>query len=133
MSQENVELTYQMHDAFNRRDLDAFLARTDPNVEFTPYGRAVEGRGPYRGHAGVREWWRNGFDVFPDLTVEVHAVRGFAARVFVRGRLHGHGAGSDAAFERALWEAVEWRDAKCTWWYAFASEAEALEAAGLSE
>jgi hypothetical protein len=26
MSQENVELLYKAHDAFSRRDLDAFLA-----------------------------------------------------------------------------------------------------------
>jgi hypothetical protein len=29
--------------------------------------------------------------------------------------------------------AVEWRDKKVVWWGAFATEAEALEAVGLSE
>ena len=33
MSQENVELTYQAYDAFNRRDLDAVLALMDADVE----------------------------------------------------------------------------------------------------
>ena len=32
MSQENVELNYRSHDAFNRRDLDAYLALNDPDV-----------------------------------------------------------------------------------------------------
>ncbi len=53
MSQENVELTRQVMDAFTRRDLDAYLALTDPKVEFTPYEVAVQGR-PYRGHNGIR-------------------------------------------------------------------------------
>ena len=36
MSQENVELHQRAFDAFNRRDLDAFLALADPNIELTP-------------------------------------------------------------------------------------------------
>jgi hypothetical protein len=34
MSQENVELHYQVIDAFNRRDLGAYLALMDSEVEF---------------------------------------------------------------------------------------------------
>ena len=37
MSEENVRLVYEVIDAFNRRDLDAYLALMDPEVEFTPY------------------------------------------------------------------------------------------------
>jgi ketosteroid isomerase-like protein len=133
MSQEDVELVYQAHDAYNRRDLDGFLALMDSDVEFTPYERAIEGLGPYRGHRDVRIWWEESFEVLPDLTAEVYEVRDFGDRVFVRGRLHGHGAGSGAKFERMLWETVEWRGGKIVWWCAFGSEAEALEAAGLRE
>ena len=35
MSQENVELVHRAYDAFNRRDLDAFLGFIDPEVDFT--------------------------------------------------------------------------------------------------
>ena len=128
-----MELTYQAHDAFNRRDLDAFLAFMDPDVEFTPYERAVEGLGPYRGHDGVRGWWEEAFEVVPDFRVELDEVRDLGARVFVRGRLHGHGAGSGASFERPYWRLFHWRDKKQVWWHAFGSETEALEAAGLRE
>jgi hypothetical protein len=51
----------------------------------------------------------------------------------VHGRLRGQGAGSGASIERPMWLALEWRDKKAVWWCAFGSEAEALEAAGLSE
>ena len=96
MSQEDVELVYQAHDAYNRRDLDGFLALMDSDVEFTPYERAIEGLGPYRGHRDVRIWWEESFEVLPDLTAEVYEVRDFGDRVFVRGRLHGHGGNSPA-------------------------------------
>ena len=43
MSQENVDLNHQANDAFNRRDLHAFLALMDHDVEFIPYEVAVQG------------------------------------------------------------------------------------------
>jgi hypothetical protein len=43
MSQEKVELNRRVIDAFNRRDLAAYLTLTDPDVEFTPYEVAVQG------------------------------------------------------------------------------------------
>jgi ketosteroid isomerase-like protein len=133
VSEENVELSHRANDAFNRRDLDAFVVLMDPSVEFTPYERAIQGLGPYCGHAGVRSWWEESFEVLPDLTVEVQEVRDLGDRTLVRGRLHGQGAGSGASFERHLWEIVQWRDQKVVWWRASESEAEALEAAGLRE
>ncbi|MFN2616921.1 MAG: nuclear transport factor 2 family protein [Thermoleophilaceae bacterium] len=129
MSQENVDLVYQAIDAFNRRDIDAFLALMDSDVEFTPYERAVEGLGPYHGHGGVRTWWDESFATLPDFSAELLEVRDLGAVTFAHGRLRGTGAGSGAAFERTLWMAVEWRDGKQLWWHAFESEAEALEAA----
>jgi ketosteroid isomerase-like protein len=133
MSRENVERTYQAHDAFNRRDLHAFLALMDPDTEFLPYELAVQGGPPYRGHDGMRTWWEESLEVLPDLRVELYEARDFGDMVFVRGHLHGHGAGSGAPIERPLWGALRWRDGKQAWYRAFGSEAEALEAAGLSE
>ena len=133
MSQENVDLTYRAIDTFNRRDLGAYLALTDAEVEFTPYEVWVQGGKPYRGHAGVRSWWEESFAVLPDLRAEVYEVRDLGDRTFVHGCLRGQGAGSGAPIERTMWLTNEWRDRKLVWWCAFGSEAEALEAAGLSE
>src|SRR3954447_5751396 len=100
---ENRSLFRQVIDAFNRRDLDAYLALMDPGVEFTPYERAVEGLGPYRGHDGVRTWWEEAFAALPDLRAELNEVRDLGNVTFARGRLRGTGAGSGATFERTLW------------------------------
>ena len=43
MSQENVELIHRSVDAFNRRDLDAYLALMDEDVEAIPRVAAMEG------------------------------------------------------------------------------------------
>ena len=59
-------------DDFNRRDLDAYLALIDPDVEFTPYEVSVQGGDPDRGHDGVRNWWRDSFAVLSDLRAEVY-------------------------------------------------------------
>jgi len=48
MSEENVELFHRAHDAFNRRDTDAFLALCDPDMEVISGLRVLEGGGPWR-------------------------------------------------------------------------------------
>jgi hypothetical protein len=105
----------------------------DPNVEFTPYERAMEGVGPYRGHADIRVWWANAFEVFRDVRVECDAVRGFGEIAIASGRLGGTGAGSGAPFDRQWCGAAKWRDGKMVWWYTYGSEDEALKALGLEE
>jgi|SRR5438270_6419879 len=133
MSQENVELMHRLMDAFNRRDLDAYRALIDPEVEFTPYEVSVQGGQPYRGHAGVQSWWEETFELLRDLKVEVYEVRDLGDRTFVRGRLRGEDAWSGAPIERTMWLVAEWRDRKMVWWCSFGSDAEALEAARLRE
>ena len=133
MSQENIERVHEVIDAFNRRDLGAYLALTDPDVEFTPYEAALQGGEPYRGHAGVRTWWEEAFAVLPDLKVEIKEAQDLQDMTFVHGRGRGQGAGSGVPVEMAMWLAVRWRDGRVVWWYGFASESEALEAVGLAE
>ena len=128
-----MELHHRLIDAFNRRDLGAYLELNDPEVEFTPYEVWVQGGEPYRGHAGVRSFWEESFAVFPDFRAEVYEIRDFGDRTFASGCLRGQGAASGASIERAMWLANEWRGGKCLWWCAYGSEAEALEAAGLKE
>ena len=133
MSQENVELFHQAIDAFNRRDLDGFLALCDPDMEFISYLAQVEGGSPYRGHDGVRDWWERILDVYPDFTGEIEEVRDLGDRTFTRMRAHGRGVESDAPMSQTMWQVAAYRHGKTTGWRFFASEAEALEAAGLED
>jgi ketosteroid isomerase-like protein len=133
MSEENVDVVQAGHDTFNRRDLDAYLTLCDPDMEFTPYERAIEGLGPYRGHEDVRRWWDEAFEALPDFEVELNEVRDLGDLVLVGGCLRGHGAGSGAPFERVYWGLFRCRNKRVVWWHAFEREADALEAAGVSE
>jgi ketosteroid isomerase-like protein len=133
MSRENVELTRRAYEAFNRRDLEAFIAFVDPEVEFTTRYLEMEGAASYRGHDGVRDWWRTLLGIFPDFSLEVLEVRDLGDKVIAPLRIRGHGLESGVPFEEMLWQVGEWHEGKVTWWRNCGSEAEALEAAGLSE
>jgi ketosteroid isomerase-like protein len=131
MSRENVELTYRAMEAVNRRDLDAFLAFMDPAVEGVPRTTRMEGL--RHGHEGVRLWWESMFEVLPDFTATVMAVRDGGDVTLLEVRVEGHGAGSGTPFDETVWQVARWRRGKVIWWQTFDSRAEALEAAGLSE
>jgi ketosteroid isomerase-like protein len=134
MSQENVERYRRAIDAFNRRDLDAFLSMCDPDVEFFSRFLELEGGGPYRGHEGLRSWWEELFDVSPDFRGDIEEIRDLGDDVVIaRVRFHGHGAESNAPMDQTSWQIVRGRDKKAIWMGIYRSEAEALEAAGLSE
>ena len=133
MSQENVDLYYRAADALNRRDLDAYLAMMADDVEAVPRSGAMEGESSYRRQEGVRRWWNSLFDVFPDYRIEVVDVRDLGDLTLAAIRLRGHGAGSTAPTDNATSIVVRWRRGKVVWWRTFDVQAEALEAAGLSE
>jgi ketosteroid isomerase-like protein len=131
MSQENVELHYRSLDAVNRRDLGALLALMDDDVEAV--SRIVAMEGGLHGHDGIRRWWENWLDVFPDYNIEVVEVRDFGDLTVAALRGLGHGAGSEMPFEDTIWQVARWRRGKCVWWRTSYTRDEALEAAGLSE
>jgi ketosteroid isomerase-like protein len=101
MSQENAELTYQVYDAFNRRDSAAFLELMDADVEALPRLAAIEGG--CHGHDGIRRWWQNLLDAIPDFTVEVIEVRELGDVTLTRMHTSGHGADSDSPLEETVW------------------------------
>jgi ketosteroid isomerase-like protein len=131
MSQENVELAQQAFDAFNRRDLGAFLALMDADVEAG--SRLVAMEGGYHGHDGIRQWWQNLLDAIPDYTLETVEARDLGPLTLTTLRTRGHGADSDTPVEDTVWVVVDWRDKKVVRWRVLSTEADALEAAGLPE
>jgi ketosteroid isomerase-like protein len=133
VAREDVERFRTAVAAYNRRDLDAFLAVCDPEVESYPITAAAEG-GAYRGPEGVRRWWENMKATWGDsLHAQVAEVRDLGDRLLALGRLTGRGLGSGIALDTELGWVVEFREGRIIRWRAFSRHADAVEAAGLAE
>jgi ketosteroid isomerase-like protein len=66
MSEENVEIARRSAEAFNRGDIDAWLADIDPEIEW--HGVSDEpDPGPFRGHGEVVKMVARWTEAFPDL------------------------------------------------------------------
>ncbi|HEY7151973.1 MAG TPA: nuclear transport factor 2 family protein [Solirubrobacterales bacterium] len=131
MSERNVELYRQGIEAFNRRDLEGFLALADPHVVGVSRVLAIEGES-YQGHDGTRRWWEDLLGVFPDFTIQIVWVRDAGDLTVSELRNSTRGEGS-AALEELVWQVSQWRDGQVVRWQMYDSEQEALEAAGLRE
>lgn len=80
---ENVELVERFADAFNRRDLDAFLALCHPEIEFhRPVGSTT------RGQSAAREWATRQWQGNTPVEVEADSIEDAGdGRVIQHGRL----------------------------------------------
>ncbi len=131
MSQENVESYWRGVDAYNRRDLAAFLDLMDPDIEFVPRLAEVEGGGS--GHPGIRSWWQDESGAFEEIHMEVEEVLDRGTWIIAIGTTRMSGVGSGAAVDASFVHALRWRDGKCVRLESFRTLDEALEAAGLRE
>jgi ketosteroid isomerase-like protein len=115
--------------ALNAGDLDAFLAVTADDVEFTSLVAEAEGA-TFRGHEGVRAWWETIRAALQDARWEVLGVEGSADKGLACIRIAGSIGG--VPLEQTMWQAVALRDGRESWWAFFRSEREALEAIELA-
>ena len=128
MPEDNVGTVRSSYEAFLRRDLEEFLSYHDPDVEFRSLVLEVEG--VYRGHDGLRSWWENVVDVFPDWQPQIEDARESGNRVLLRVRVEGPGTGTGIDLERHSWNVVEVHDGHITSSAFYRTEEEALEAMG---
>ena len=126
MSAENLERTRSAYEAFNNRDWRAFAAFMHPEIEVE--SRLVAMEGGYHGEEGLLRWRDAIMGFIPDYTVEIEELRDLGDITLVRSMGTGHGAASETPVHDPFWQALEWRDGRCTWWRNCNTEAEALEA-----
>ena len=78
MSQENVQVVRELAETFQRRDHERAFDFYDPEIEWDAT-RATEVipdlAGIYRGHEGVRAYWRQWLSAWQDLRFEIEGVR----------------------------------------------------------
>jgi ketosteroid isomerase-like protein len=131
MSQENVEpraFAEAVLEAINSGDLEALVAMSAEDIEFTSLVAEVEGTA-FRGHDGIRAWWETVRGAFEDVRWDLLDFRGDGERGVLHFRMAGMLGG--VPVEQTMWQAVKSRDGKLTWWALYRTEREALEAVGL--
>jgi ketosteroid isomerase-like protein len=132
MSQENVELFRRSLDAFNRGEVEAWLATIHPDVTFAPIRASVEGA--YRGHAGVRRFFDENRETFESFHLTYTDIRDLGdGRLLVIGTLHLRARGSGIETDVPTAAIAKERDGLLIHWRDYGDSRKALEAAGLSE
>jgi ketosteroid isomerase-like protein len=115
--------------AFAERDVDGVLHLIDPDVEFTPVTADLAGRTePYRGHAGIRQYFRDVALVWEDIRLTPREFREVGESVLVTGRVSARSAA------RIVDGSTGWvwrvRDGRVVYGRVYASAADAERAVG---
>src|SRR5512132_3674572 len=133
MSEENVELTRLLLDAFNRGDVDAVVALWDDEGVWNPAIEALtEGDRSYRGHAGMRRYFEDLAEFAEEGHLEFSEVHDLGDQVLALGHLWMRFT-SGVELDDEVAGLFTWRNGKCAEARGWMSHAEALEAAGLSK
>jgi ketosteroid isomerase-like protein len=136
MSRENVEVGRGIYDAVARRDgVTPFEAYSAEIVwDLSNSRRTALGVEPiYRGHEGVREFWRDALSVFAEVDLEVEELIDAGDRVVAVTRERGVGRGSGVLVRSVAVSVWTLKDRKVVQVQVFDERQQALEAAGLRE
>src|SRR5581483_6073435 len=109
MSQENVDLFQRNVEAFNRDDIESWIATYHPDATFAPISAPVAG--VYRGHAGIRRWLADNRETFETFRVNYADIRDLGAdRLLVIGTIHLRARESGIETDLATAAIATWRD-----------------------
>lgn len=131
MSQENVEIVKRVDALYRAGKFDEVFEFYDPEVEWDA-SHFPEGR-VYRGHDGIRDFFRRYVGTWRTLDVEFEELFDAGDKVVVFARDHGIGRASGVPVEIVYAQVMTLRDGKIVRWEAFTDRDAAVEAAGLSE
>jgi ketosteroid isomerase-like protein len=132
MSEENVETVRRYNDAWNRRDLTAWLALLSSGAEVDWSRSRGPLKGVYRGPGELEVFWDAFLSTFEDVQVEYHGFTEVGSEVVVPNTAHVRGRqGIEVVARSTFVFTVE--NGRITRLRMFQDQAEALEAAGLME
>jgi ketosteroid isomerase-like protein len=134
MSQENVEVVRRAVDGWNRGDVDAWMEAAHPEVEWSSgVQRLVEGtQTVWRGRDEVRRFWDEWHALW-DLSIQISEFRNIGDTIVALGQMQIRGKASGIDLDQSVAYVVEFDSGLIRKMSAYLDEAEALQAAGLSE
>jgi uncharacterized protein len=132
VSQEDVATVRDALTAFNSGDLARILTLCDPQIEAEVPASISSEPDTYRGHEGIRRYFESFWDVMDEIHFEGEQFAEAGESIVVDLRVTAKGRQTGILVEQR--NAGVWmvRDGKVLGIRAYASFAEALEAAGLS-
>lgn len=116
-------------DAFRRGDMEEGLRGCDPEIEFEPLRSAVEGG--YRGHEGMRAFWKDSAESFELFEPDCTDVPDLGDRCLLIGTIRVRGRGSGVETDIPTGAIASFRDGLLVRYEDFGVSDRALEAAGL--
>ena len=127
-----MEVVRQAFAAWNRGDIEGYIAHLCSDVEAIPMGAALEGK-VWRGHDEIRAWAQTHPEVWETLLIWAEEFEQVDEELLlVSGHWDAVGRSGVEMSAPATW-VFGFRDAKIAYWQAYTSRAAALEAVGLSE
>jgi ketosteroid isomerase-like protein len=133
VSDHNIELHRRANEAFNTRDVEAYIALCDPEVELHS-AVTVPGGAEYHGHDGVRRWHRDIEDAFGDeVRVEPKAYFDLGEHTITFHVLHGRGRQSGADVAKPAAHLCRWRDGLLVYFRGYSNQQDALRDLDVSE
>jgi ketosteroid isomerase-like protein len=131
MSQENVDRFLKGTEAFNRGDVERWLATYHPDAVLEPQVSALEG--DYSGHDGLRRFFADAADTLERFEADYPDVRDLGDRVLALGTFRAIWKGSGMENNVPLAVVATFRDGLCTHFKDYGERGQALEAVGLSD
>ena len=133
MSQENIKTTRDAAAAFNRGDLDTWLAYCTDDIDYRAAQGALDDRGPIHGKHALRAYAQDWLDTFDDFRQEPVELIDAGEKVISVNRVTGRAKLSGVATGLTYAALYTYRDGKIAVGREYFTRAEALEAAGLPE
>jgi ketosteroid isomerase-like protein len=136
MSAENVELVRRLYAAFKAGDnvwpFEVYDAEIEWDISAVPWGLELGFEPIYRGHDGVRAFWRHWLDAWESIEFRVEEVIDAGDEVVAFYSLVNRGRASGAEVAGAYAQIWTVRNRKVVRLRLFADRAEALRAVGRS-
>ena len=133
MSTENIDTLRELLEAFNSGDLERIFGLLHPDFEVeVPPALSAE-PDTYRGHDGARRYFESFWDTMDEIRFRPERFWDAGESVVVAMRLTAKGRRTAIAVEQRFAQVWEFRDGKAARARTYASDTEALKAAGLAD
>jgi ketosteroid isomerase-like protein len=133
MPNQHIELLRRAIAAYNARDIEAFIAYCDPNIEFHSAFAAVGGV-VYRGHEGLRSWHQDMQEAWgEEIRLEAEGYFDLGEHALAFHVVHGRGRYSGVEIGMPFAMVARYREGLIVYWKGYAHRDDALSDLGVSK